>query len=62
MRDFVDHFYGPPNAPSEMGARVKQGIQCPECFGVRIDPRTTRFDASPVGFLCTECGCQFGSR
>jgi hypothetical protein len=38
------------------------GWQCPECFGIQIEAQTTRFDPQPTGFLCTECGCQFGSR
>jgi hypothetical protein len=39
--------------------RVNAGIQCPECFGVQVLPRQDRFDASPTGFLCPECGCQW---
>jgi hypothetical protein len=47
---------------SQSELRVRQGWQCPECYGVRIEACTTRFDPQPIGFLCVECGCQFGSR
>jgi hypothetical protein len=47
---------------SQSELRVRHGRQCPECYGVRVEARTTRFDPQPVGFLCVECGCQFGSR
>ena len=30
--------------------RIKAGLQCPECYGVRISPRQARFEASPHGW------------
>jgi Zn ribbon nucleic-acid-binding protein len=41
--------------------RVSLGLQCPECFGVRIETRRTYASDHVQGFTCTECGCQFGS-
>lgn len=42
---------------------VKRGWQCPDCFGVRIETRRKSLaDPRIEGFLCVECGCQFGSR
>lgn len=41
---------------------VEAGFQCPECSGVRIETRQSKLDSSPDGFLCVECGCQFGAR
>lgn len=38
---------------------VNKGWQCPECYGPNVSNRTTRFDAQPIGFLCTDCGCQW---
>lgn len=43
----------------EFRARVKAGLQCPECYGVRVSLRQTRFDPPPTGYLCDECGCQW---
>lgn len=40
-------------------ARIRRGLQCPECFGVQIETRRNRFDARPDGWLCTECGCHW---
>jgi transposase-like protein len=40
--------------------RIKHGIQCPECFGVRIERREDRF-FGVQGFQCVECGCQYGA-
>jgi transposase-like protein len=40
-------------------ARVRIGLQCPECFGVNIQTRETRFDAQPIGWQCQDCGCQW---
>jgi hypothetical protein len=53
--------------PADVGrkqeaARIRLGWQCPECFGVNIENRMSRFQAQPIGFLCADCGCQFGSR
>lgn len=53
--------------PADVGrrqetARISAGWQCPECFGVNIENRMSRFQALPVGFLCTDCGCQFGGQ
>jgi hypothetical protein len=42
--------------------RTDKGWQCPECHGVRVVRRQTRFDASPTGFQCNECGCQWTPR
>jgi ribosomal protein L37AE/L43A len=36
--------------------RIQQGLQCPECSGVRIDSRRSIGES---GWLCTECGCQW---
>lgn len=47
---------------SSTASRVKLGWQCPECFGVRISTRRSKYSASIEGFLCVECGCQFGAR
>lgn len=42
-------------------ARIRAGWQCPECYSAHIDNR--RDEAGRLeGFLCTECGCEFGSR
>ena len=35
------------------------GWQCPECYGVQVAPRMSRFQAQPIGFSCNECGCQW---
>ncbi len=40
-------------------ARENAGIQCPECYGVQITTRTSRFQAQPNGWQCEECGCQW---
>jgi hypothetical protein len=39
--------------------RAQAGLQCPECFGVRIAVREDRFGLKPRGWLCEECGCQW---
>lgn len=43
----------------ECAKRVLLGWQCPECYGIRINVRQPRFDPSPIGWLCEECGCQW---
>lgn len=44
-------------------ARVQDGWQCPECYGVQINTRRVSIgDPRVIGFECHECGCQFGSR
>lgn len=42
--------------------RIETGIQCPECWGVAIQTRRSRFQANIEGFLCIECGCQWSPR
>jgi transposase-like protein len=38
--------------------RVKQGLQCPECYSVMIDRFENRFGGvSEDRFECRECGC-----
>jgi hypothetical protein len=39
---------------SDEKLRVRLGIQCPECFGVRTDK-----PANASQFQCLECGCQW---
>jgi hypothetical protein len=41
--------------------RIRAGWQCPECYGARIQARTSPFQPNN-GFLCVECGCQWSSR
>jgi len=38
---------------------VCAGLQCPECHGVQVQNRTSRFAAKPIGFECRECGCMW---
>ena len=40
-------------------ARIRHGFQCPECHGVQVAARTSRFWAQPEGWQCEDCGCQF---
>lgn len=47
---------------TEEQARVKAGLQCPECSGVRIYTHRKVGSDRVEGFICEECGCQFGSR
>lgn len=42
--------------------RIKAGLQCPECFGPQVKTRRQRGHDRVDGFLCTNCGCQWGSR
>jgi hypothetical protein len=37
---------------------VRLGWQCPECYGVQIEPRLDCI-GRPHGFQCQECGCQW---
>jgi hypothetical protein len=37
--------------------RVNAGLQCPECFGVRVD--CSDCGPSPRQYLCEECGEQW---
>lgn len=58
---------GQAPVPADVGrkqeaARIRLGWQCPECFGVNIENRMSRFQAQPIGFTCNDCGCQFGSK
>ena len=38
--------------------RAYNGIQCPECYGVRIEDGHGYRDGWRA-FLCVECGCQW---
>ena len=38
----------------ENKARVRIGLQCPECWGVRTDKRP-----EDTKFQCLECGCRW---
>lgn len=49
----------PPRINQE-AARIASGMQCPECFGVRIVTNYVPHIAAPDGFGCQECGCQWG--
>jgi hypothetical protein len=58
---------GQAPVPADVGrkqeaARIQLGWQCPECFGPFISNRVSRFEAKPIGFVCDDCGCQFGSK
>lgn len=44
---------------TQEAARIQHNIQCPECFGVRVSARMSRFQAQPEGWQCEECGCQW---
>lgn len=38
----------------EEKARIRRGLQCPECFGVNTEPRFT-----VTSFQCRDCGAQW---
>lgn len=41
-------------------ARIKHGIQCPECSGVDIEITASRFAANAeTKYQCRECGCRW---
>lgn len=42
--------------------RVKNGWQCPECYGIQINTKRDKNSDRVNGFECNECGCQFGGR
>lgn len=45
------------DAMEAINARIRQGWQCPECYGVRIDCFESRFGGrSEDRFECNECG------
>lgn len=46
----------------EAANRVESGIQCPECYGVRITTRRLPTADKVEGFSCDECGCQWSPR
>jgi hypothetical protein len=41
--------------------RIQAGLQCPECYGVRITKRS-RQPHEPQGFQCEECGCNWSEQ
>ena len=45
-------------ADRQRAARVKGGLQCPECYGVRIN-RRQRHPHDPQAYECAECGCNW---
>ena len=48
------------NTAKQAALRIRQGIQCPECWGVSIRPRREFAHGDRViGFQCQECGCQW---
>ena len=47
------------DACDQQAARIRHGFQCPECHGVQVAARTSRFWAQPEGWQCEDCGCQF---
>lgn len=44
---------------SQQQRRIEMGLQCPECYGVNVNGRNDRFQASAVGFECQDCGCNW---
>lgn len=38
------------------------GLQCPECFGVRITTRRDRGSDQVRGWQCEECGCNWSPK
>ena len=51
-----------PTAQDDPMRHANMGWQCPECFGVQVSARQSRFDPSPTGWLCEECGCQWSRK
>lgn len=52
----------PKKTEIQTRAFIAAGWMCPECFGCRIEIQRERASDHVSGFLCIECGCQFGSR
>jgi len=48
----------------ETNARIKAGLQCPECYGVRINCKEDSYGGgrSFDRFECQECGAQWGRK
>jgi len=45
---------------SQEKRRIEQGLQCPECHGVRIEWH--KIQHNPTQYACLECGCQWRPR
>lgn len=40
--------------------RIENGIQCPECYGVKINNRyENKHSNNHIGWECQECGCNW---